>query len=75
MLPNITGGANWQGGSFDPETKLFYIFTNVDDQLDRLGQPPEPDRSDMLYVMRPARNPESDRDAGPARRRRWRRWR
>ena len=20
MLPNVTGGANWQGGSFDPET-------------------------------------------------------
>ena len=21
MLPNVTGGANWQGGSFDPETE------------------------------------------------------
>ena len=29
MLPNATGGANWQGGSFDPETKIFYIFTNT----------------------------------------------
>ena len=29
MLPNVTGGANWQGGSFDPETGLFYIFTNT----------------------------------------------
>ena len=28
MLPNATGGANWQGGSLDPETKIFYIFTN-----------------------------------------------
>ena len=26
MLPNVTGGANWQGGSFDPETGIFYIF-------------------------------------------------
>ena len=23
------GGANWQGGSFDPETGVFYIFTNT----------------------------------------------
>jgi hypothetical protein len=29
MLPNATGGANWQGGAFDPETKMFYIFTNT----------------------------------------------
>ena len=35
MLPDVTGGANWQGGSFDPETKRFYIFTNVDDHVDR----------------------------------------
>src|SRR6185436_3083715 len=27
MLPNATGGANWQGGAFDPETKMFYIFS------------------------------------------------
>ena len=29
MLPSATGGANWQGGAFDPETKMFYIFTNT----------------------------------------------
>ena len=28
-LPTATGGANWQGGSFDPETKMFYIFSNT----------------------------------------------
>ena len=28
MLPTATGGANWQGGSLDPETNAFYIFTN-----------------------------------------------
>ena len=32
MIPEVTGGANWQGGSFDPETKRFYIFTNVVDR-------------------------------------------
>ena len=30
MLPAATGGANWQGGSFDPETGVFYIFTNTE---------------------------------------------
>ena len=29
MLPDVTGGANWQGGSYDPETGTFYIFTNT----------------------------------------------
>ena len=57
MLPNITGGANWQGGSFDPETKFFYIFSNTNISSIGLGQPPT-ERSDMLYVMQPARNPD-----------------
>jgi quinoprotein glucose dehydrogenase len=25
MLPSATGGANWEGGSFDPETGLLYV--------------------------------------------------
>ena len=29
MLPAVTGGANWQGGSLDPETKILYIFSNT----------------------------------------------
>jgi quinoprotein glucose dehydrogenase len=57
MLPNITGGANWQGGSFDPETRFFYIFSNTNVSSLGLGQPP-PERSDMLYVMQRARNPD-----------------
>jgi quinoprotein glucose dehydrogenase len=56
MLPDVTGGANWQGGSFDPETKRFYIFTNV--TITQIGLvTPEPDRSDMLYVRGAVRNP------------------
>ena len=29
-LPNATGGANWEGGAFDPETNVLYVgsFTN-----------------------------------------------
>jgi quinoprotein glucose dehydrogenase len=56
MIPDVTGGANWQGGSYDPETKMFYIFTNVSVTSLSL-MPPEEGRSDMLYVRGVARNP------------------
>ena len=55
-IPAVTGGANWQGGSFDPETKRFYIFTNVSMVSIALTSPEE-GRSDMLYVGGTARNP------------------
>ena len=56
IIPEVTGGANWQGGSFDPETKKFYIFTNV--AIANLSLlPPEGNASDMLYVRGNARNP------------------
>jgi quinoprotein glucose dehydrogenase len=64
MLPNITGGANWQGGSFDPETKFFYIFSNTNISSLGLGTP-ETSRSDMLYVMQPARNPDPTAKPAP----------
>ena len=56
IIPEVTGGANWQGGSFDPETKRFYIFTNVAIASINLA-PPDEGRSDMLYVRGNARNP------------------
>jgi quinoprotein glucose dehydrogenase len=61
MLPNATGGANWQGGSFDPETGAFYIFTNT--AVSTLGLVPGAQRpgqpSDMAYVLGQAPNPEN----------------
>jgi quinoprotein glucose dehydrogenase len=60
MLPNATGGANWQGGSFDPETGTFYIFSNT--QVSALGLVPGSVRqgqpSDMDFVLGTARGPE-----------------
>lgn len=65
MIPEVTGGANWQGGSFDPETKRFYIFTNVAATSLSLAQP-ENNASDMLYVRGVARNPDpTAKPAGP----------
>jgi quinoprotein glucose dehydrogenase len=58
MLPNATGGANWQGGAFDPETKMFYIFTNT--SVTPLGLvKPDPARSDFDWIQGTARNPNA----------------
>jgi quinoprotein glucose dehydrogenase len=52
MLPDVTGGANWQGGSYDPEMGTFYIFTNTN--IAAVGLVPGSERpqkpSDMNFV-------------------------
>src|SRR5216117_2244862 len=58
MLPNATGGANWQGGAFDPETKMFYIFTNTSPTPLGLVKP-DPTRSDFDWVQGTARDPNA----------------
>ena len=59
MLPNATGGANWQGGSLDPETGMFYIFSNT--QVSALGLVPGKERaneaSDMTFIQGQASTP------------------
>ena len=45
MLPNATGGANWQGGSLDPETNILYIFSNTN--VSAAAGSADPKRSDM----------------------------
>jgi quinoprotein glucose dehydrogenase len=65
MLPAATGGANWQGGSFDPETGVFYIFTNT--EVTPLGLVPGSERpsepSDMAFVRGQAKNPADPKAA------------
>jgi quinoprotein glucose dehydrogenase len=64
MLPNVTGGANWQGGSLDPETNYFYIFSNT--SVSALGLAPgDGAKSDMLYVRGFAADP-NDKSGRPA---------
>jgi len=58
MLPNATGGANWQGGAFDPETKMFYIFTNTAPTVLGLVKP-DPTRSDFDWIQGTARDPNA----------------
>ena len=67
MLPNATGGANWQGGAFDPETKIFYIFSNTN--VSALGLVPgTPERNgDFAWVQGTARDPNAPAPAAGGR--------
>jgi quinoprotein glucose dehydrogenase len=48
-LPSATGGANWQGGSFDPETKMLYVYSVTAPSAFGLV-PADPAKSDFGYV-------------------------
>ena len=67
ILPAATGGANWQGGSFDPETRMFYIFTVTAASALGLVPPDERRKSDMNYITGQAPDPNKPAPAaGPA---------
>ena len=58
FVPHILGGSNWPGGSYDPETKILYVYSMT--QANSIGLvPPEPGRSDMRYVVGVARDPNA----------------
>ena len=44
------GGTNWPGGSYDPETHIFYVFSQAEAGAAGLV-PPGPNESDMQYVL------------------------
>ena len=67
MLPSTTGGANWPGGSLDPETGVLYVYSKT--EIGPIGLvKPQPGRSDMDWVEGQARPPSSgaDRSRGVA---------
>ena len=51
VSPGATGGANWPGGSYDPDTHTVYVFSQT--ATATLGLVPSPDAnlSDMEYVQ------------------------
>jgi quinoprotein glucose dehydrogenase len=55
-LPGFVGGANWEHGSFDPETGVLYVgsFTNVGNYSVSAS---DGSRSDMRYLGRTGRTP------------------
>jgi quinoprotein glucose dehydrogenase len=48
--PNATGGANWPGGSYDPESHILYIYSKTEADVDSAAQNKNPQRSDFDYV-------------------------
>ena len=48
VLPSFTGGANWEGGSFDPDTSTLYVGSYTQPSVAALR--PEPDFSNMPYI-------------------------
>ncbi|MBZ5659556.1 MAG: PQQ-binding-like beta-propeller repeat protein [Acidobacteriia bacterium] len=49
--PGATGGANWPGGSYDPDTHTVYLFSQSAIALLGLVPSPDPKLSDMEYVQ------------------------
>ena len=62
MLPETTGGANWQGGSYDPESGFLYVFSNTN--IGAIGLTQDPKRSDMLYIEGAGRSARGGGDDG-----------
>src|SRR5262249_53579232 len=63
IMPSATGGANWQGGSLDPQTNIMYIFSNTSPT--QLGLvPADPARTDFGYIQGTARDPNAPAPAG-----------
>jgi quinoprotein glucose dehydrogenase len=61
FLPNSTGGANWPGASYDPQTGILYIYSKT--EVGTLGlRPGEEAESDMAFVRGQATNPDSPKD-------------
>ncbi len=48
MMPTATGGANWEGGSFDPETGVLYVGSFT--QAWVMAIQSEPDLTDIRYI-------------------------
>ena len=70
MMPGNNGGTNWEGGAFDPETKIAYIFSST--EFNRRSLINDPARSNMNYIDggggggRGAGRGEGGAEAGPA---------
>ena len=50
MLPAANGGANWEGGSYDPDTGILYVFSATAITPVGLIKPADAGRSDMDYI-------------------------
>jgi quinoprotein glucose dehydrogenase len=51
VLPSATGGTNWPGGSYDPETHTVFVYSQTNVSALGLVPPPEMKVSDMNFVQ------------------------
>lgn len=51
LRASLTGGVNWPGGSFDPETGMFYAYSKS--EVSSFNLISDPERSDMNYIFGP----------------------
>jgi quinoprotein glucose dehydrogenase len=66
-VPGSLGGANWPGGSYDPETHKLYVYSQTNLALLGLVPTPGPGFSDMEFVQGTAGvMPQPSRPAGAA---------
>jgi quinoprotein glucose dehydrogenase len=49
-LPSTTGGTNWPGGSYDPESHILYVFSQTNISAVGLVPPPDSSVSTMAYI-------------------------
>ena len=51
VLPSATGGANWTGGSYDPDTHTLFVYSQTNIGALGLVPPPDVKVSDMNFVQ------------------------
>ena len=51
VLPSATGGSNWPGASYDPETHTVYAFSQTNISPLGLVPPPDANVSDMNFIQ------------------------
>jgi quinoprotein glucose dehydrogenase len=73
VLPSATGGSNWPGGSYDPETHTVFVYSQTNVSILGLVPPPDAKVSDMNFVqgsatagVRRTGGAGADAGAGPA---------
>jgi len=49
-LPSLTGGTNWPGGSYDPETHIVYVYSKTQADVMMAIKNTNPQQSDFEYV-------------------------
>jgi quinoprotein glucose dehydrogenase len=50
IAPNVTGGTNWPGGCYDPESHILYIYSKTEADVVSSVPNTTPERTDFDYV-------------------------